>query len=133
MHCFKNKISTMLFYIATIIIYEQEAVRTIKDSLLKPNTFSEYYLLGFPPDISEAIKALYKEPDFIEIYPGILFKYTKESIYLGLELCRGFIIVRAILSNTIILGFNIIKLDKLSKIYYLLNITFPKFYKDNSI
>ncbi|KAK7230147.1 hypothetical protein V2G26_002317 [Clonostachys chloroleuca] len=84
-----NKISSMLFYMATIIIHdlfrtgddtkkdpnpnynisstssyldlsplygnnvqEQEAVRTMKDGLLKPDTFSEHRLLSFPPGVS---------------------------------------------------------------------------------
>jgi hypothetical protein len=84
-----NKISSMLFYMATIIIHdifrtgddskdnpnpnynisstssyldlaplygnsieEQEAVRTMKDGMLKPDTFHEHRLLGFPPGVS---------------------------------------------------------------------------------
>jgi hypothetical protein len=32
-------------------IKEQEAVRTMKDGMLKPDTFSEHRLLGFPPGV----------------------------------------------------------------------------------
>jgi hypothetical protein len=32
-------------------IQEQEAVRTMKDGMLKPDTFSEHRLLGFPPGV----------------------------------------------------------------------------------
>jgi len=83
-----NKVSSMLFYLATLIIHdlfrtgddtkndpnpnfnisstssyldlsplygnnikEQEAVRTMKDGMLKPDTFSEHRLLGFPPGV----------------------------------------------------------------------------------
>jgi hypothetical protein len=77
-----NKISSMLFYLATIIIHdcfhtdekdystvktssyldlaplygssqeEQDRVRTFKDGLLKPDVFSENRILGFPPGVS---------------------------------------------------------------------------------
>lgn len=33
-------------------VQEQESVRTMKDGLLKPDTFSEHRLLGFPPGVS---------------------------------------------------------------------------------
>ncbi|KAK2624026.1 hypothetical protein QTJ16_006660 [Diplocarpon rosae] len=76
-----NKISSMLFYLATIIIHdifrtdhddfnnsmtssyldlaplygsnqdEQNLMRTFKDGLLKPDCFSEKRLLGFPPGV----------------------------------------------------------------------------------
>ncbi|PBP23131.1 heme peroxidase [Diplocarpon rosae] len=76
-----NKISSMLFYLATIIIHdifrtdhddfnnsmtssyldlaplygsnqdEQNLMRTLKDGLLKPDCFSEKRLLGFPPGV----------------------------------------------------------------------------------
>jgi hypothetical protein len=80
-----NKISSMLFYMATIIIHdcfhtdsrepskvktssyldlaplygssteEQNKIRTFKDGLLKPDTFSEMRLLGFPPGVSAIV------------------------------------------------------------------------------
>lgn len=31
---------------------EQQAVRTMKDGMLKPDTFSEFRVLGFPPGVS---------------------------------------------------------------------------------
>ncbi|KAG0646423.1 Fatty acid oxygenase ppoA [Hyphodiscus hymeniophilus] len=73
-----NKISSMLFYLATIIIHdifrtdfnisttssyldlaplygstqdEQNTVRTFKDGMLKPDCFSEKRILGFPPGV----------------------------------------------------------------------------------
>ena len=77
-----GKISSMLFYLATLIIHdvfrtsredphistttsyldlgplygsnqeEQDLVRTFEDGLLKPDCFSEKRLLGFPPGVS---------------------------------------------------------------------------------
>ena len=76
-----NKISSMLFYLASLIIHdvfhtdekdyrrvktssyldlaplygssqaEQDKVRTHKDGMLKPDTFSESRVLGFPPGV----------------------------------------------------------------------------------
>src|ERR1700744_1296013 len=80
-----NKISSMLFYLATIIIHdcfhtddkdygkvktssyldlaplygssqdEQNQIRIFKDGLLKPDTFCEKRILGFPPGVSALV------------------------------------------------------------------------------
>jgi hypothetical protein len=55
------------------------------------------------PDIQEAMKALYKEPDLVEMYPGILFEHSKKSFFPGSGLCAGFTITRAILSDAVTL------------------------------
>jgi hypothetical protein len=97
-----NKISSMLFYIATIIIHDmfrtgdstdnnpnqnfkisstssyldlsplygnnvqqQEAVRTMKDGLLKPDTISEHRLLGFPPGVSAFLIAFNRFHNYV--------------------------------------------------------------------
>ncbi|PNP44420.1 hypothetical protein TGAMA5MH_03823 [Trichoderma gamsii] len=111
------------------------------------------------PKTQEAMKALYKEPDFVEMYPGVLFEHAKEPVYPGSGLCGGFTMVRAVLSDAVTLvrgdrfytldwtpatmtnwGFDIIKPDKPQdklarggKMHHLLDIAFPKFYKDNSV
>ncbi|KAH6985528.1 heme peroxidase [Ilyonectria destructans] len=111
------------------------------------------------PETQEAMKALYKEPDFVEMYPGVLFEHAKQPVYPGSGLCAGFTTIRAILSDAVTLvrgdrfytldwtsatmtdwGFDIIKRDKPQdklarggKIHHLLDIAFPKFYKDNSV
>jgi hypothetical protein len=80
-----NKISSMLFYLATIIIHDcfhtderdsakvktssyldlaplygsseddQKKIRTFKNGLLKPDTFSENRILGFPPGVAAIV------------------------------------------------------------------------------
>jgi len=80
-----NRISSMLFYLATIIIHDcfhtderdysrvrtssyldlgplygssaedQKKVRTFRDGLLKPDTFSESRILGFPPGVTALV------------------------------------------------------------------------------
>lgn len=55
------------------------------------------------PEIQAAMKALYKEPDFVEIYPGVLFEEAKKAVYPGSGLCAGFTITRAILSDAVAL------------------------------
>lgn len=80
-----SKISSMLFYLATIIIHDcfhtdernygtvktssyldlaplygssqeaQDKIRTFKDGLLKPDVFSENRILGFPPGVSAIV------------------------------------------------------------------------------
>ncbi|PON19963.1 linoleate diol synthase [Trichoderma gamsii] len=55
------------------------------------------------PKTQEAMKALYKEPDFVEMYPGVLFEHAKEPVYPGSGLCGGFTMVRAVLSDAVTL------------------------------
>lgn len=55
------------------------------------------------PETQEAMKALYKEPDLVEMYPGVLFEHAKESVYPGSGLCAGFTMIRAILSDAVTL------------------------------
>lgn len=80
-----NKVSSMLFYLATIIIHDcfhtderdhsrvknssyldlaplygssyedQKRIRTFKDGLIKPDTFSENRILGFPPGVAALV------------------------------------------------------------------------------
>ncbi|KAL4864170.1 heme peroxidase [Aspergillus spectabilis] len=111
------------------------------------------------PETQEAMKALYKKPDLVEMYPGILFERQKDSFYPGSGLCAGSTMTRAILSDAIALvrgdrfytlgwspaqmtdwGFDFIKLgrpqDELArggKIHQLFDIAFPGHYKANSV
>jgi linoleate 8R-lipoxygenase/9,12-octadecadienoate 8-hydroperoxide 8R-isomerase len=55
------------------------------------------------PEIQDAMRALYKEPDLVEIYPGVVFEDAKKPFYPGSGLCAGFTITRAILSDAITL------------------------------
>lgn len=111
------------------------------------------------PKTQEAMKALYKEPDFVEMYPGLFFEAAKKPFYPGSGLCGGFTMVRAVLSDAVALvrgdrfytldwtpasmtdwGFNVIKADKPEdklarggKMHQLLDIAFPGYYKENSV
>jgi hypothetical protein len=49
------------------------------------------------------MKALYKEPDFVEMYPGLFFEAAKKPFYPGSGLCGGFTMVRAVLSDAVAL------------------------------
>lgn len=55
------------------------------------------------PEIQETLKALYKEPDLVEMYPGVVFEAAKEPYFPGSGLCAGFTITRAILSDAVTL------------------------------
>src|SRR5579859_1512197 len=89
------KISSMLFYVATIIIHdlfrtnivdsnisdtssyldlsplygsfewEQKKVRTFQDGKLKPDTFSEYRVLGFPPGVSALLVSFNRYHNYV--------------------------------------------------------------------
>ncbi|KAK6355021.1 hypothetical protein TWF696_004148 [Orbilia brochopaga] len=90
-----NKISSMLFYLASIIIHdlfrtnhrdysisdtssyldlsplygsnaeEQKAMRTFKDGKIKPDTFSEKRLLGFPPGVCVILLSFGRYHNFV--------------------------------------------------------------------
>ncbi len=107
-----NKISSMLFYLATIIIHdcfhtddqdygkvktssyldlaplygssqeEQDQVRTFKDGLLKPDTFSEKRILGFPPGVSAIVVCFNRFHNYValqlkEINEGGRFRFPR--------------------------------------------------------
>ncbi|KIW81777.1 hypothetical protein Z517_04803 [Fonsecaea pedrosoi CBS 271.37] len=109
-----NKISSMLFYLATIIIHdcfhtddtdysvvktssyldlaplygssqeEQNQIRTFKDGLLKPDSFCEKRILGFPPGVSAIIVCFnrfhnYAAMQLKEINEGGRFKLPKND------------------------------------------------------
>jgi hypothetical protein len=54
-------------------------------------------------EVQEAMKALYKDPDHVELYPGVIFEESKKPVYPGSGLCAGFTITRAILSDAVTL------------------------------
>jgi len=111
------------------------------------------------PDIQVALKALYQEPDLVEMYPGVVFEAAKDAYYPGSGLCAGFTITRAILSDAITLvrgdrfytldwtpaimtdwGFDLIQTnkpqDKLArggKMHQLLDVGLPNVYSPNSV
>ncbi|KIW18357.1 hypothetical protein PV08_02645 [Exophiala spinifera] len=104
-----NRVSSMLFYLATIIIHdcfhtdernpaivktssyldlaplygsnedELKKIRTFKDGLLKPDTFSENRILGFPPGVSALVVCFNRFHNYVamqlkEINEGGRFK-----------------------------------------------------------
>lgn len=109
-----NKISSMLFYLATIIIHdcfhtddtdysvvktssyldlaplygssqdEQDQIRTFKDGLLKPDTFSEKRILGFPPGVAAIVVCFNRFHNYVamqlkEINEGGRFRMPKND------------------------------------------------------
>ncbi|PCG90846.1 heme peroxidase [Penicillium occitanis (nom. inval.)] len=110
-------------------------------------------------EVQEAMKALYKDPDHVELYPGVIFEESKKPVYPGSGLCAGFTITRAILSDAVTLvrgdrfytldwtpahmtewGYNLIQPDKPQdklarggKIHHLLDVAFPNFYGEKSV
>lgn len=51
------------------------------------------------PKIQASIKELYKDPNLVEMYPGLVFEAAKDSYYPGSGLCGNFTTTRAILSD----------------------------------
>lgn len=109
-----NKISSMLFYFATIIIHDcfhteerdystvktssyldlaplygssqeaQNQIRTFKDGLLKPDTFAENRILGFPPGVCGIIICFNRFHNYVamqlkEINEGGRFKMPRDE------------------------------------------------------
>ena len=109
-----NKISSMLFYLATIIIHdcfhtdsrnygkvktssyldlaplygssqlEQDKIRTFRDGLLKPDTFCENRILGFPPGVTALVVCFNRFHNYVamqlkEINEGGRFVIPKDG------------------------------------------------------
>ena len=54
-------------------------------------------------EVQHALKALYKHPDYVELYPGIITEDAKIPLEPGSGLCPGFTISRVILSDAVTL------------------------------
>ncbi|EXJ93786.1 hypothetical protein A1O1_02179 [Capronia coronata CBS 617.96] len=109
-----NKLSSMLFYLASIIIHDcfhtnerdystvktssyldlaplygsseeaQSKIRTFKDGLLKPDTFSENRILGFPPGVCAIVICFNRFHNYVamqlkEINEGGRFKIPRDE------------------------------------------------------
>ncbi|EXJ92051.1 hypothetical protein A1O3_00601 [Capronia epimyces CBS 606.96] len=109
-----NKLSSMLFYLATIIIHDcfhtderdystvktssyldlaplygsseeaQSKIRTFKDGLLKPDTFAENRILGFPPGVCAIVVCFNRFHNYValqlkEINEGGRFKIPTDE------------------------------------------------------
>jgi hypothetical protein len=68
---------------------------------LKPHdTFED---INPDPDVAASLKALYQEPDNVELYPGLVCEETKAPEIPGSGLCAGLTIAKAILSDAVAL------------------------------
>ncbi len=66
---------------------------------LKPHkTFQD---INPNPEIQAAMKSLYKDPNYVELYPGVIFEDSKVPYYPGSGLCGGFTLTTAILSDAV--------------------------------
>ncbi|KAF2638101.1 heme peroxidase [Massarina eburnea CBS 473.64] len=121
---------------------------------LKPHaTFEE---INPDPDVAASLRALYHEPDNVELYPGLVCEDTKELQVPGSGLCAGLTVAKAILSDAVSLvrgdryytvdhspanltsfGFNEIASDPNvgfgTTIYRLLQRAYPGWYRSNSV
>jgi hypothetical protein len=55
------------------------------------------------PVIARSLRQLYDHPDNVEMYPGLVFEYTKEPMVPGSGLCPPQTIGKAILSDAVAL------------------------------
>jgi hypothetical protein len=55
------------------------------------------------PDVAKSLEVLYKHPDYVELYPGIVAEDAKIPLEPGSGLCPGFTISRAILADAVAL------------------------------
>ncbi|KAF1839413.1 heme peroxidase [Decorospora gaudefroyi] len=121
---------------------------------LKPHsTFEE---MNPDPDVAASLRALYQEPDNVELYPGLVCEDTKTPIVPGSGLCAGLTVAKAILSDAVALvrgdryytidsspanltsfGYNEIASNPEvgfgTTIYKLLQRAYPGWYRSNSV
>lgn len=55
------------------------------------------------PEVADALRHLYDEPDLVELYPGLVVEEAKPSISPGSGLCTDYTISRTILSDAVAL------------------------------
>lgn len=121
---------------------------------LKPHeTFLD---MNSDPDVAASLEALYKEPDNVELYPGLVCEETKTIQTPGSGLCAGLTVAKAILSDAVALvrgdryytidsspanltafGYKEIASDPEvgfgTTIYKLLQRAYPGWYRSNSV
>ena len=68
--------------------------------LSKHETFES---INSDPQVAETLRQLYDEPDFVELYPGLVVEEAKPQMVPGSGLCTDFTILRAILSDAVAL------------------------------
>ena len=55
------------------------------------------------PSVAASLEALYGDPDYVELYPGIVAEDAKQVKVPGSGLCPGFTVSRTILSDAVAL------------------------------
>ena len=68
--------------------------------LTKHETFES---INSDPDVAATLRELYDEPDYVELYPGLVVEESKPQIVPGSGLCADYTISRAILSDAVAL------------------------------
>ena len=66
--------------------------------LTKHETFES---INSDPDVANTLRELYDEPDFVELYPGLVVEESKPPLTPGSGLCTDYTISRAILSDAV--------------------------------
>ena len=68
--------------------------------LTKHETFES---INSDPQVADTLRRLYDQPDFVELYPGLVVEETKPQMVPGSGLCTNFTISRAVLSDAVAL------------------------------
>ena len=68
--------------------------------LTKHETFES---INSDPKVADTLRRLYDQPDFVELYPGLVVEETKPQMVPGSGLCTNFTISRAVLSDAVAL------------------------------
>ena len=68
--------------------------------LTKHKTFES---INSDPEVANTLRRLYDQPDFVELYPGLVVEETKPQMVPGSGLCTNFTISRAVLSDAVAL------------------------------
>lgn len=64
------------------------------------STFSD---INSDPDVATSLKALYIQPDHVELYPGLVTEEARQVRVVGQGLCPGSTIAKTILSDAVAL------------------------------
>lgn len=68
---------------------------------LKPHT--TFHEINSDPSVAASLRALYHDPDNVELYPGLVCEETKKPEIPGSGLCAGLTVAKAILSDAVAL------------------------------
>ena len=68
---------------------------------LKP--YSEFSEINSDPAVATSLEALYVQPDYVELYPGLVAEEAKQVRNVGQGLCPGYTVSKTILSDAVAL------------------------------